>query len=276
MNKLAKKKRAQVVAALVEGASINSVVRMTGITKQTILRLLADLGTACAKYQDQRLRNLPCRRVQADEIWSFCLAKDKNLPEDLKGKFGFGSVWTWTAICADTKLMVSWLVGERSAPYAKKFMDDLASRLAHRVQLTTDGHKPYLQAVEGAFGSEIDYAMLEKIYAAPPQENAQTRYSPAQCCGTRTHKIMGDPATHHISTSYAERMNLSIRMMNSRFTRLTNAHSKKLANHIHALNLTFMWYNFARINQALRVTPAMAAGVSDHLWSVNEIIGLLD
>jgi len=248
---------------------------MTGVTKQTILRLLADLGGACGRYQDEKLRSLPCKRVQADEIWAFCFAKDKNLPEELKGKFGFGSVWTWTAICADTKLIVSWLVGERSAPYAIKFMDDLASRLANRVQLTTDGHKPYLEAVEGAFGSQIDYAMLEKLYTNPPSEGA-TRYSPAQCCGTKTRKIMGNPDGQHISTSYAERMNLTIRMMNRRFTRLTNAHSKKVANHIHFLNLTFMWYNFARINQALRITPAMAAGVSDHVWSLEEIIGLLD
>ncbi len=276
MNKLDKKRRAQIVAALVEGASINGVARMTGVTKQTILRLIADLGTACAKYQDAKLRNLPCKKIQADECWSFCYAKDKNLPAELQGKFGFGSVWTWTAICADTKLMISWLVGERSAPYAKKFMDDLASRLAHRVQLTTDGHKPYLMAVEGAFGSEIDYAMLEKIYSSPPQEGATTRYSPAQCCGTVTHRVMGNPDGQHISTSYAERMNLTIRMMNRRFTRLTNAHSKKVANHIHFLNLTFMWYNFARINQALRITPAMAAGVSDHVWSLDEIVGLLD
>jgi IS1 family transposase len=275
MNKLSITSRSQVVAALVEGASVNSVVRMTGVTKQTILRLIGDLGIACAKYQDEKLRNLSCKRIQADEVWSFCHAKDKNLSEELKGKFGFGSVWTWTAICADTKLMVSWLVGERSLPYAVKFMNDTASRLAHRVQLTTDGHKPYLQAVEGAFGSEVDYAVLEKIYTAPPQQGATTRYSPAQCCGTRTHKITGSPDSHHVSTSYAERMNLTIRMMNRRFTRLTNAHSKKVENHIQFLNITFMWYNFARINQALRVTPAMAAGVSDHVWSIEEIVNLL-
>ncbi len=263
------------MGALVEGASINSVIRMTGVSKPTILKLLADLGTACAKYQDEKLRNLSCKRVQADEIWSFCFAKDKNLSEDMKGKFGFGSVWTWTAICADTKLMVSWLVGERSIPYAVKFIDDLASRLAHRVQLTTDGHKPYLRAVEGAFGSEIDYAMLEKIYAAGPKEGTSTRYSPAQCCGTRTHKVTGNPDGDHISTSYAERMNLQIRMDMRRFTRLTNAHSKKVENHQHALALYFMYYNFARIHSTLRVTPAMQAGVSDHAWSVEEIVGLL-
>ena len=274
MNRLTKEKRAQIVAALVEGSSINSVVRMTGVTKQTILRLIADLGKTCAKYQDEKLRNLSCKRIQADEVWSFCHAKDKNLSEELKGKFGFGSVWTWTAIDADTKLMVSWLVGERSLPYAVKFMDDVASRLAHRVQLTTDGHRPYLQAVEGAFGSEVDYAVLEKIYANPPQQGATTRYSPAQCCGTRTHTITGNPDSKHVSTSYAERMNLTIRMMNRRFTRLTNAHSKKVENHIHFLNITFMWYNFARINQTLRVTPAMQAGIADHVWTLEEIASL--
>ena len=275
MNRLTKEKRMQVVAALVEGSSINSTVRMTDVSKPTILKLLADLGTACAKYQDEKLRNLPCKRVQADEIWSFCFAKDKNLSDEMKGKFGFGSVWTWTAICADTKLMISWLVGERSVPYAVKFIDDLASRLAHRVQLTTDGHKPYLRAVEGAFGSEIDYAVLEKIYAAGPQEGTTNRYSPAQCCGTRTRKVMGNPVEAHISTSYAERMNLQIRMNLRRFTRLTNAHSKKVENHRHALALYFMYYNFARIHSTLRVTPAIQAGIADHVWNLEEIVGLL-
>ncbi|HWF62018.1 MAG TPA: IS1 family transposase [Nitrospira sp.] len=258
-----------------EGASVNSVVRMTGVSKPTILKLLADLGTACAKYQDEKLKNLPCKRVQADEIWSFCFAKDKNLSEEMKGKFGFGSVWTWTAICADTKLMISWLVGERSVTYAVKFIDDLASRLAYRVQLTTDGHKPYLRAVEGAFGADIDYAVLEKIYAAPPQEGVTTRYSPAQCCGTKTHRIAGNPDSEHISTSYAERMNLQIRMGMRRFTRLTNAHSKKIENHRHALALYFMYYNFARIHSTLRVTPAMQVEIADHVWSLDEIVGLL-
>lgn len=276
MNRLTKEKRMQIVAALVEGSSINSTVWMTGVSKPTILKLLADLGTACAKYQDEKLRNLTCKRVQADEIWSFCFAKDKNLSEEMKGKFGFGSVWTWTAICADTKLMISWLVGERSVPYAVKFINDLASRLAHRVQLTTDGHKPYLRAVEGAFGSDIDYAMLEKIYAAGPQESTTTRYSPAQCCGTRTHRIAGNPDSQHISTSYAERMNLQIRMNMRRFTRLTNGHSKKVENHVHSLALFFMYYNFARIHSSLRVTPAMQAGVADHVWSMDEIVSLIN
>ncbi len=275
MNKLTTQKRIQVVAALVEGASVNSVVRMTGVSKPTILKLLADLGTACAKYQDEKLRNLPCKRVQADEIWSFCFAKDKNLSEEMKGKFGFGSVWTWTAICADSKLMISWLVGERSVPYAVKFIDDLATRLAHRVQLTTDGHKAYLRAVEGAFGAEVDYAVLEKIYAFPPQEGVTTRYSPAQCCGAKKIKITGNPDASHVSTSYAERMNLQIRMDMRRFTRLTNAHSKKIENHRHALALYFMYYNFARIHSTLRVTPAMQAGVTSHVWSLEEIVSLI-
>ncbi len=275
MNRLNLKLKTQVVSALVEGASINSTVRMTGVSKPTILKLLADLGACCANYQDEKLRNLPCRRVQADEIWSFCFAKDKNLSDEMKGKFGFGSVWTWTAICADTKLMISWLVGERSVPYAEKFISDVASRLANRVQLTTDGHRAYLQAVEKAFGSEIDYAMLEKIYAAPPQEGVTTRYSPAQCCGAKKNKITGNPDATHVSTSYAERMNLQIRMGMRRFTRLTNAHSKKIENHRHALALYFMYYNFARIHSTLRVTPAMQAGVSAHVWSLEEIVRLM-
>lgn len=275
MNKLTKEKRMQVVAALVEGSSINSTVRMTGVSKPTILKLLADLGTACAEYQDRTLRNLTCKRIQCDEIWSFCFAKDKNLYEEMKGKFGFGSVWTWTALDADSKLMVSYLVGERSAPYAVKFISDLAARLAHRVQITTDGHRPYLQAIDGAFGAEVDYAMLEKIYSAPPSEGA-TRYSPAQCCGAKTHRISGNPDKDHISTSYVERMNLQIRMNMRRFTRLINAHSKKIQNHVHALSLYFMFYNFARIHQTLRVTPAVQAGVANHVWSIEEIISLLD
>ncbi len=274
MNKLSTAKRTQVVAALVEGNSVRATVRMTGVCKKAVLKLLVDLGTACAKYQDEKLRNLPCKKIQCDEIWSFCYAKEKNLPEELKNKFGFGDVWTWTAIDADTKLVASWLVGERSLSYAVKFISDLASRLSHRVQLTTDGHKPYLRAVDTAFGSEIDYAMLEKLYRVPPAEGA-TRYSPAQCCGTVTHRVMGNPNPEHISTSYAERQNLTMRMQMRRFTRLTNAFSKKVDNLRHAVALHFMHYNFCRIHQTLRVTPAMEAGVADHVWSIEEIIGLL-
>ena len=274
MNKLNKEKQKQVVGALVEGASINSVVRMTGVSKPTILKLLADLGTACAKYQDEKLRNLPCKRVQCDEIWSFCFAKDKNVPEKLRGKFGFGSIWTWTAIDADTKLIPCWLVANRDGESAIRFIDDLASRLAHKIQLTTDGHKAYLEAIEGAFGTEIDYAMLIKLYNDPP-DGTQKRYSPGECCGVHKTNIMGKPDPAHVSTSYAERMNLQIRMGMRRFTRLTNAHSKKIENHRHALALYFMYYNFARIHSTLRVTPAMEARVSNHVWSIEEIVGLL-
>jgi|SRR5579863_955168 len=275
MNTLKAERKVAVVGALVEGCGINSIVRMTGVSKPTILKLLADLGKACARYQDERLRNLQCKRVECDEVWSFCFAKDKNLPEELKGRFGFGSVWTWTAICADTKLMISWLVGDRSAVYASKLMGELAGRLSNRIQLTTDGHRVYVEAVERAFGSEVDYAMLVKLYDNDPTGN-ETRYSPAECCGTRTTRISGNPNESGVSTSHAERMNLSIRMNMRRFTRLTNAHSKKIENHIHALSIYFMYYNFARIHQTLRITPAMAAGVSDHVWSLEEIIDLLN
>jgi IS1 family transposase len=248
---------------------------MTGVSKPTILKLLADLGTACAKYQDEKLRNLKSRRVQMDEIWSFCFAKEKNLPERLRGKFGFGTVWTWTAIDADSKLMVSWLVGDRSAETATVFVKDLAARLANRIQLTSDGHKPYLVAVADAFdGVPVDYAMLVKIYNEPPGEGSEKRYSPGICCGARKDDIRGNPDPKHISTSYAERMNLQIRMGMRRFTRLTNAHSKKIENHKHALALYFMFYNFARIHSTLRVTPAMEAGISDHVWSIEEIVEL--
>jgi IS1 family transposase len=274
MNKLSTQRRAQIVAALVEGVGINSVALMTSVSNNTVLKLLADLGKACKDYQDRTLRNLSCKKLQVDEIWSVCFAKDKNLPEELKGQFGFGSVWTWTAIDADTKLIPCWLVGERSATYAEKFISDLAGRLVHRVQLTSDGHRPYLEAVEKAFGSEIDYSMLIKLYSNPPTGN-QTRYSPGVCCGIHKMKIKGNPAAAHVSTSYAERFNLQIRMSMRRFTRLTNAHSKKIDNHIHAFAMFTMFYNFCRIHSTLRVTPAMAAGVSDHVWSLDEMIELL-
>lgn len=275
MNKLSRQKRTLVVAALVEGNSIRSIVRMTGVCKKAVLKLLVDLGTACAKYQDETLRGLRCERIQCDEIWSFCYAKEKNVPEELKGQFGFGDVWTWMAIDADTKLVPCWLVGERNLDHAVKFIEDLASRLMHRVQLTTDGHRAYLEAVEGAFGSEIDYAMLQKLYAAPPTQGS-TRYSPAHCCGTRRETIIGNPDMGHVSTSYVERQNLTMRMHMRRFTRLTNAFSKKVENHIHAVALHYMYYNFAKVHQTLRVTPAMEAGVADHVWSIDEIVALLD
>ncbi len=274
MNTLNKEQQKAVIAALVEGNSIRATVRMTGVAKDTVLKLLAKIGRACEEYQQQALVNLPCQRVQCDEIWSFCHAKDKNLPEEKRGIFGFGSVWTWTALCADTKLMVSWKIGTRGASTAYALMHDLEKRLANRIQLTTDGHRVYLEAVESAFGYNIDYAMLVKLYGN--DQESETRYSPAECIGCRAIPISGNPKAKHISTSYVERQNLTMRMQMRRFTRLTNAFSKKLENHGHAIALHFMYYNFCRVHQTLRVTPAMEAGVADHVWSLDEIVGLLD
>jgi IS1 family transposase len=275
MNKLTTAKRTQVIAALVEGNSIRAICRMTDVAKGTVLKLLVDLGKACAKYQDEHLRNLPCKQIQCDEVWSFCYAKEKNVPEEMKGKLGFGDIWTWTAIDADTKLIVSFLVGGRSTQYARKFVEDLASRLANRVQLTTDGHRAYLTAVENAFGGEVDYAMLDMIYNAPPS-GGTTRYSPAECCGARKLKVKGNPDIAKVSMSFVERQNLTMRMSMRRMTRLTNTFSKKIENQAHAVALHFMHYNFARIHQTLRVTPAMEAGIADHVWSLEEIAGLLN
>ena len=265
----------QVVSALVEGCSVRSTSRLTGVAKGTILRLLADVGTACQEYQHRMVRGLSCKRIQCDEIWSFVYAKAKNVPEAMRGARGVGDVWTWVAMCADTKLVASWSVGRRDAFTANAFIRDLASRLSHRVQVTTDGNKVYLEAVEGAFGADVDYAMLIKLYGGD-QGQSETRYSPAACIATREIKITGDPDPVHISTSYIERQNLTMRMQMRRFTRLTNAFSKKVENHAHAVSLFYMHYNFARTHQTLRVTPAMEAGISDHVWSIEEIVGLVD
>jgi len=248
---------------------------MTGASKNTVTKLLVDLGRACSKYQDEVFRNLNCKRIQCDEIWSFCYAKDKNVPEEMRGKNGVGSVWTWTALCPDTKLIPCWFVGDRSAGSAYHFIHDLKDRLASRIQLTTDGHHAYLGAVEDAFGADIDYAMLIKIYGSAPTDNAEIRYSPAQCMGARKTVISGRPDRSHVSTSHTERQNLSMRMGMRRFTRLTNAFSKKIENHEHMVALYFMHYNFCRIHQTLRVTPAMEAGISDHVWTLEEIVGLV-
>ena len=274
MNRLSEAQRVQVISALVEGNSIRATVRMTGVAKDTVIKLLAEVGQACTEYQDRVFRNLTCKRVQCDEIWSFCYAKDKNVPEEKRGQFGYGDVWTWTAMDADTKLVPSWVVGRRDAGTAYRFMHDLAERLASRVQLTTDGHRVYLNAVESAFGSEIDYAMLVKIYGA--DKNAESRYSPADYVGTEIVNIAGRPNPKHISTSFVERQNLTMRMGMRRFTRLTNGFSKKVENLQHAVALHFMHYNFCRVHQTLRVTPAMEAGIADHVWSIGEIVGLLD
>jgi IS1 family transposase len=273
MKRLTISKRAQVVAALVEGNSIRSTVRMTGVAKNTIVKLLLELAPACAEYQDRALRNLPCKRIQVDEIWSFVGIKDKNLPLEELGKFGRGSVWTWVAMDADTKLVPSWLISDRSADAATVLMRDLASRLAKRVQLTTDGHKAYLTAVEEAFGADVDYSQLIKLYGSAGEN--ETRYSPGECIGCKRERVVGRPDPRHISTSYVERQNLTMRMSMRRFTRLTNAFSKKIENHSAAVALFYMYYNFGRIHQTLRITPAMAAGVSDHVWEIEEIIGLL-
>ena len=274
MNKLNTEERKQVVAALVEGNSLRAVTRMTGIHRTTVMKLLRDLGRGCSEYQDKAFRNLHCRRLQCDEVWSFVRAKEKNCTAEMK-KDGAGDIWTWIALDADTKLVPCWFLGERHGGAAYHFMHDLAGRLAHRVQLTTDGHRAYLTAVEDAFGCDIDYAMLPKIYGATP-EVPETRYSPAICMGTKRAVISGAPAFEHISTSFVERQNLTMRMSMRRFTRLTNAFSKKVENLEHAVALHYMHYNFCRIHQTLRVTPAMEAGVSDHVWTLDEIIALLD
>jgi IS1 family transposase len=274
MNKLSNARRTQIVAALVEGNSIRATCRMTGAAKNTVVKLLVDLGTACEAYQDRVMRDLTFQRLQCDEIWSFCYAKEKHLSPEKQGEFGYGDVWTWTAIDADTKLVPAWYVGKRTARDAHEFIGDLAGRLANRVQLTTDGHKAYLTAVSAAFGGNIDYAMLVKLYGPDPE--GEKRYSPATCIGTETSVIAGAPDPWHVSTSYAERQNLTMRMSMRRFTRLTNAFSKKVENLMHAVALHFMYYNFARVHKTLKTTPAVAAGVADHVWTLEEIVGLLD
>jgi IS1 family transposase len=274
MNRLSLTKRAQILSALVEGTAINAIVRMTGVSKVTILKLLKDVGEACLTFENKTLRNLPCKQIECDEIWSFCYGKEKNVPYDKQGQFGFGDVWTWTALDAETKLLCSWMIGDRSAITARAFMQDLAGRLANRVQLTTDGHRAYLEAVESAFGVDVDYAMLVKLYGNDRETEA--RYSPAECIGCRTVEITGSPEPEHISTSHVERHNLTIRMHMRRFTRLTNAHSKKIENHQHAFALHAVFYNFAKVNQAIRVTPAMEAGIADHIWSMEEVAALAD
>jgi IS1 family transposase len=273
VNMLPKEKRVGVIGSLVEGTSISATARMTGAAKHTILKLPKDLGCACAEYHDRVVGYVKVRRVQCDEISAFCYAKEKNVPADRRGQFGFGDVWTWTAMDADTKLILSYVLGTRGAATAKLLIRDLAQRVAGRIQLTTDGHRVYADAVDGAFGCDVDYAMLVKLYGTDPTET-EARYSPATCIGCRTAILSGRPDPRHISTSFIERQNLTMRMSMRRFTRLTNGFSKKVENHGHAVALYFMHYNFCRVHKTLRVTPAMEAGLADHVWTIEELVSL--
>ena len=274
MNKLSLEDRARILHLLCEGMSIRAITRLTGASKNTVAKLLIDAGRACAAYHDANVRNVKSARVQVDEIWSFTYAKQRNVATAKDAPEGAGDTWTWTALDADSKMIVSYLVGGRDAEYAMWFMDDLASRLASRVQLTSDGHRAYLEAVEGAFGADVDYAQLVKMYGATI--GAPGRYSPAECTGSKKIRREGNPDFAHVSTSYVERQNLTMRMHMRRFTRLTNAFSKKVENHAHAVALHMMYYNFVRIHKTLRVTPAMAAGVTDRLWEIEDIAKLVE
>jgi IS1 family transposase len=273
MNKLPIAKRAQILHSLVEGNSLRSASRLADVSINTIYKLVVDAGQACFEYQDRAFRNLPCKRLQLDEIWSFIYTKQRNVMLAKAAPETAGDVWTWVAICADTKLVPSWRIGDRSGATATEFVCDLASRLASRVQITSDGHRAYLEAVEAGFGAEVDYAQLIKVYGEVPHPAG--RYSPAAIQGTKTYCCTGDPNPRHISTSYVERQNLTMRMSMRRFTRLTNAFSKKVENHAHAVSLHYMHYNFVRIHRSLRITPAMAAGVADHLWEIEDIVRLV-
>jgi IS1 family transposase len=273
MNQLPAAKQNAIVSALVEGNSLRATSRMCDVSINTVTKLLVDLGTACLAYHNTNVRGLASKRVQCDEIWAFVGCKDKNLPGDMVGQFGVGSVWTWTALDADTKLIASYRVGTRDADCAHEFMHDLAGRLTSRVQLTTDGHRAYLEAVDSAFGTSIDYAMLVKLYGAAPE--GPGRYSPPTCIGATLNPIIGEPDEKHISTSYVERQNLTMRMSMRRFTRLTTGFSKKVENLGHAVALHFMHYNFLRVHKTLRVTPAMEAGLTDHVWTIDELCALL-
>lgn len=280
MNRLSTERRATVIGSLVEGNSIRSTVRMTGAAKNTVTKLLVDIGQAATEFQDRELRDLPCKVMEVDEIWALCYAKQKNVPEEFKGTPGYGDVWTFTALCADTKLVPAWLVGERTGDDAYVFLCDLASRLASRIQLNTDGFRGYESTVGPAFGQQIDWAQIQKLYRTNPQ-GGETKYSPAVCTGTKVRVLKGDPDRDRISTSYVERQNLSMRMGMRRFTRLTNAFSKKVDNLAAAVSLHYLHYNFARPHKTLSegrypTTPAMAAGVADHVWTLKEIAALLD
>src|SRR3984957_1986609 len=274
MNKLDREVRARILHLLCEGQSIRAVTRLTGASKNTVTKLVVDAGQACAAYHDRVVRNLPSKRVQVDEIWNFVYAKNDNVKAAKAAPANAGDVWTWTAIDAESKLIVSWLVANRDTESALMFMDDLRERLASRVQLTSDGHRPYLAAVDTVFGDDVDYAMLQKIYGAEP--GGERRYSPAKCIGAQKREITGSPDAKHISTSFVERQNLTMRMHMRRFTRLTNAFSKKIENHACAVALHSMYYNFVRLHTSLRCSPAMRAGVTPHLWEIADLVRMIE
>lgn len=275
MNKLPLAKRVQILSMLCEGSSMRSISRVVDVSINTVSKLLEDAGKACATFHDQNVRGVAAERVQCDEIWSYCYAKAKNVAAAKAAPEGAGDVWTWTALDADSKLIVSYLVGGRDAEYADAFMSDLAGRLTKRVQLTTDGHKAYLEAVEDAFGADVDYAMLVKLYGPAPG-GTTGRYSPAECTGIKKTTVTGSPDEAHVSTSYVERQNLTMRMQMKRFTRLSNAFSKKFENHAHMVALYTVWYNFVKIHKKHRMSPAMAAGVSDRLWSMEDVAAIVE
>ena len=276
MNRLTKGKRIQILSMLVEGSSMRTIARIVGVSINTVTKLLVEAGHACEAYHDEHVRNVHASRVQCDEIWSFCYAKQKNVRAAQAAPEQAGDVWTWTALESDSKLMLSWMLGDRDAGYATKFMRDLESRLATRVQRTTDGHRVYLEAVEDAFGNGIDYAQLVKLYGESPEPGPERKYSPSVCNGARKQVIQGNPDKQHISTSHVERHNLTMRMSLRRFTRLTNAFSKKIDNHCHALALYFVFYNFVKIHKTLRVTPAMQAGLTDRVWEWEDVLAMID
>jgi IS1 family transposase len=275
MNRLSLQDRARILGCLVEGNSLRATTRMCNVSINTVTKLLVDVGTACGLYQNETLRNLPCKRLQLDEIWTFCYSKQKNTSAEDRDN-GRGDVYTWVALDADTKLVPSWYVGTRDAWSARAFIGDLHGRLANRVQLTTDGHKAYLRAIEKSFGADVDYGMLVKLYGNPHGNREERRYSPGECCGTIKGTVCGNPDEKHMSTSFVERQNLTMRMGMKRFARLSNGFSKKLENHEHAIAMHYMYYNFGRVHKSLRVTPAMEAGVADHVWTLEEIAKLAD
>lgn len=274
MKRLNQEQRSRVLHSLMEGMSIRATTRITGVSKTTILKLIEDAGRAAAWYQDRVFQNLNCRRIEADEIWGFVGSKALNTSAEKKATGEAGDCWVWIATCADTKLVPTWLVGNREGECALRFLTDLSERLSHKIQLTTDGHRVYAEAVEEAFGGDIDYAQVIKLFG--PSKTVEGRYSPPACIGARKEHVTGRPDTKYVSTSHAERNNLNVRMRSRRMTRLTNAFSKKVENHAHAMALHFLYYNFVRVHQTLKVSPAMAAGVTKRLWEMKDVVEMLE